>query len=264
MVPKANITPQDIVPQPVQQTADAHQLGTFLKVYKASLLRTILGATVFLGAAVLFLAGGIFATDATTRVKIILLVLGVLFLGMAMYLAFTVAQAVNQQVYLFQQGIVIEKGGRLEPFPWNQTAEVWQSVIRRYRYGIYVGTTSVYTVRRLDGYQIKLGNLTKGIAELGPGVVQGITRALVPRAWYAIQCGQTLSFAPFSVNQQGIGNGREWLLWPQVQAVDVKQGRVSVKKVGTSRAWGTALVGKVPNFPVFLTVVEELRRQAGG
>ncbi len=263
MVPKANIISQDVVPLPVQQIADAQQLGTFLKVYQASLLRTIIAVIVFLGAAVLFLAGGILATDTTTRVKIILLVFGVLFLGMAVYLASTVILAFNQKVYLFQQGIVIDKGGRIEPFPWNQTAEVLQSVIRRYRYGIYVGTTSVYTLRRLDGYQIKLGNLTKGIAELGPIVVQGITRALVPRALYALQHGQTLAFAPFSVNQQGIGNGREWLPWSQIQAVDVKQGRVSVKKVGTSRAWGTALVARVPNFPVFLAVVGELRRPTG-
>lgn len=263
MVPKANSIPQDVVPAGVRQIADAQQMGTFFKAYQASIVRTIIAVIVFVGAGVLFMAGGILATDTTTRVKIILLVFGVLFLGMAVYLAYTVVLAFNQKVYLFQQGIVIDKGGRLEPFPWNQTAEVLQSVIRRYRYGIYVGTTSVYTLRRLDGYQIKLSNLTKGIAELGPIVVQGITRALVPRALYALQHGQTLTFAPFSVNQQGIGNGREWLPWSQIQVVDVKQGRVSVKKVGTSRVWGTALVARVPNFSVFLAVVGELRWPTG-
>jgi hypothetical protein len=264
MVPKTNMIPQDVVPLAVQQAADAHQLGTFLKAHKASLTRTTLGATLFLVGAVLFLAGGIFATDSTTRIKLILLVFGVLFLGQAIFMAYTVTQAVNQQIYLFQQGIVIDKGGQVQPFPWNQTAEVWQSVIRRYRYGIYIGTISLYTLRRLDGYQVKLGNLTKGIAELGPVMTQGITRALVPRALDALQSGQTLTFAPFSINQQGIGNGREWIPWSQVQEIEVSQRWVTVKKVGTSRAWGTALVAKIPNFPVFMAVAEELRRRVGG
>ena len=258
------VTHTNMLPLPVQQAADAQQLGTYIKAHKASLARTILGATLFLAGAVLFLAGGMFATDSTTRIKIILLVFGLLFLGMAIFRAYTVAQAVHRQIYLFQQGIVIDQAGQLQPFAWHQTAEVWQRVTRHYRNGIYTGTTSVYTLRRLDGYQVKLGNLTKGIAELGPAMAQGITRALVPRALHALQRGQTLAFAPFSVNQQGIGNGREWIPWSQVQAIEVKQGRVTIKNVGTSRAWGTALVAKIPNFLVFTVVAEELRRQVGG
>ena len=151
----------------------------------------------------------------------------------------------------------------MEAFPWNQVAEVWQSVTRNYRNGSYVGTTYMYTLRRMDGYQIKLGNLTKDIAELGPAIAQGVTRELVPRALHAIRTGQTLTFAPFSVNQQGIGNGRKFIPWLQVQAVDVSQGRVTVKKTGTARDWATAMVAKVPNFLVFKVVAEEMLRQAG-
>jgi hypothetical protein len=34
----------------------------------------------------------------------------------------------------------------------------------------------MYTLRRVDGYQVKLNNLTKDIAELGSAIAQGITR----------------------------------------------------------------------------------------
>ncbi|HEY6539823.1 MAG TPA: DUF6585 family protein [Ktedonobacteraceae bacterium] len=159
--------------------------------------------------------------------------------------------------------LVIDKSHQVQAFPWRQTAEVRQSITRNYRNGIYVGTTYIFTLRREDGYQVKLGNLTKGIAELGPAIAQGITRELVPRAFHAIQAGQTLSFAPFSINQQGISNGRESLPWSQVQAVNVKQGRVTVMRVEMSRAWGTATVAKIPNFLVFIVIAEELRKQAG-
>jgi hypothetical protein len=120
----------------------------------------------------------------------------------------------------------------------------------------------VYTLRRVDGYQVKLNNLTKDIAELGPAIAQCITRELVPRALHSIRVGQTLTFAPFSVNQQGIGNGHEFLPWSQVQGVDVKQGRVTVKKAGASPDSWTDKVAKIPNFLVFTVVADEMLRQA--
>ena len=104
--------------------------------------------------------------------------------------------------------------------------------------------------------------MTKNIAELGPAIAQAITRELVPRALHSIRVGQTLTFAPFSVNQQGIGNGREFLPWSQVQAVEVKQGRVAVKKTGTLRGSWTSKVAKIPNFLVFTVVADQMLQQA--
>jgi hypothetical protein len=117
-------------------------------------------------------------------------------------------------------------------------------------------------LRRGDGYQVKLTNTIKNIAELGPIVIQNVTRELVPRALYALQAGQTLVFTPFSVNQQGISNGREFIPWSQVQAIDIKQGRVMVKKSGMFRNWGAAMVAKIPNCFVFITVSQEMIRQS--
>ncbi|MFL5704866.1 MAG: DUF6585 family protein [Ktedonobacteraceae bacterium] len=257
-----NMVPQDMLPPQVQQVAASHRLGAFLKAYNASLVRTIIGALVFLVGAILFFAGGIFPLDETVMTRGILLVFALLFLGMAIYMVSTVIQAAGRQIYLFQEGIVIDKSNQVQAFPWNQVAEVWQSITRNYRNGVYVGTTYMYTLRRVDGYQVKLNNLMKDIAELGPAIAEGITRELVPRALHSIRTGQTLTFAPFSVNQQGISNGREFLPWSQVQAVEVKQGRVTVKKTGTSRGSWMTMVAKIPNFLVFTVVAEEIRRQA--
>lgn len=259
-----NMVSQESLPLQVQQAAAAHQLGAFLKAYSSSLGRTIIGAFVFLVGAAFFFAGGIFPPGESVMTRGILLVFALLFLGMAIYMISTVIQAAGQQIYLFQQGLVIDKRNQVQVFPWNQVAEVWQSITRNYRNGVYTGTTYIYTLRRVDGYQVKLGNLTKGIAELGPIIAQGITQELVPRALHSIRNGQTLTFAPFSVNLQGIGNGREFLPWSQVQAVEVKQGRVTVKKTGKSRGSWMAMVAKIPNFLVFTVVAEEIRRQAGG
>jgi hypothetical protein len=257
-----NMVPVGILPLPVQQVAATQRLGAFVKAYKASLVRTIVGALVFLVGAALFCAGGILPPNLTVTTRGVLLVCGLFFLGLAVSLASSVLQAANQQVYLFEQGLVIDKRKQVQAFPWNQVAAVWQSITRTYRNGRYVGTTYTYTLRRVDGYQLKLNNLTKDIAELGPAMAQGITRELVPRALHAIRVGQTLAFASFSVNRQGIGKGREFLPWSQVQVVEVQQGRVTVKKAGESRDSWTDKVAKIPNFLVFTLVAEEMLQQA--
>lgn len=257
-----NMAPQEALPLPVQQAAAALRLGAFTKVYKVSARRTIVGASIILAAAVFFSGGGIFPQNISDSTRTTLIVCGLAFLGIAFYMFYTVVQVRNQQIYLFQQGIVIEKGGRVEVFPWSQAAQVLQSITRNYRNGVYVGTTYIYTLQRADGYQIKLDNLTKEVAELGQSVAQGIARELIPRAFQALQYGQTLPFGTFSLNQQGISNKGDFIPWQQVQAVEVKQGKISIKKVGAKRAWGSTMVAKTPNFLVFTVVTEKMIRQA--
>ena len=266
MTPQTNLVSQDVVPLPVQQAAYAQQLGTFLKAYRVSIgqvIAVIFVIIVFWGSGIYFLGSGLFER-VDIGAKVASLVLGMICLGVpigAIHLQFgqnlsSVAQSIKRRIYLFQQGIVIDQAGQLQPFPWHQTAEFWEDVFISTK-----GSHFTYTLRRLDGYQIKLTDMTKGIRELGPVMAQGITQALVPRAWQALQSGQTLTFAPFSINQQGIGNGREWLPWSQVQEITRREGRVSIKKVGMSQAWGAALI---PNCRVFTTMAEDLRQQAGG
>lgn len=258
-----NTTPQGYLPMHVQQAAMTQQLGAFTKSYKASLVRTILGVVVCAVAGLFFVVLAIASGGDGTGIAVGL-VFGLLFLGLTVYLIYRFFQVGGQQIYLFQQGLVIENKGQVQPFPWNQAAEVWQSITRRYTNGVYTGTTYMYTLRRVDGYKIKLDNTTKGIAELGQAVTRGITRELVPRALNSIRAGQTLTFGRFSVNQQGIGNGKEFIPWPQVQAVNVNRGQVTVKKAGKFLNWGSAMVAKIPNFFVFLAVSEEMIRQVSG
>lgn len=256
-----NMVPQEPLPLPVQQVAASLRLGTFVKIYRSSLVGTIIGLLVFLVMGLIFAGAGVFAEDETGNTRIVLLIMALLFLGLAVWMIYTAIQASNQRIYLFQQGMVMERGNQVQPFPWNQVAEVWQSITRRYQNGIYTGTTYMYTLRRMDGYRIKLNNTTKNIAELGPIVARGVSQELVPRALQALRMGQTLAFPPFHINQQGISNGQEFLPWSQVQTVDVKRGFVTVKKVGSRWAWRTAAVARIPNYLVFIVAVEHLRGQ---
>jgi hypothetical protein len=66
MTPQTNRVSQNVVPLPVQQAASAQQLGTFLKVYKVSIVQVI--ATMFViilfwGAGVFFLGSSLFEQE---------------------------------------------------------------------------------------------------------------------------------------------------------------------------------------------------------
>ncbi|HEY4384947.1 MAG TPA: DUF6585 family protein [Ktedonobacteraceae bacterium] len=254
-----NMPPQVFLSMPVQQAAAAQQLGAFHKSYKVNIFNSIVGIVVSVAVGFFFVVAAFGSGDSEAMA--VELVLALIFFILAAFLIYAFVKASGRQIHLFQQGLVIEQRDQIQVFPWNQAAEVWQSIVRRYRYGIYVGTSYKYTLRRVDGYQIKLNNMTKGIEELGAAVSKGVTQELVPRAMYSIRSGQTLTFAQFSINQQGIGNGHEFIPWLQVEAVNVNRGRLSVKRAGKFLNWSSAMVAGIPNFFVFLAVAEEMIRQ---
>lgn len=250
------------LPVPVQQAAASGGLGAFCKTYRATLARTITVIIIFLLAAGGFAVGDSLAHDLNIGARLLFLLLILLWVVASVYLLFQVIQAARRRIYRFQQGLVIEQGKQIHILSWRDI-QVWQRITRRSSNGIYAGTTYLYTVRRVDGYRIELGSLVKQIAELGEAMTTGVTQAQVPLAFSAVQTGQTLTFGPFSVNQQGIGFKREFLPWQQMQDIVVSQGIVTVKKAESrSRPW-QALVSAIPNIRVFLVLVEEMRQQAG-
>jgi len=254
----ANMAQQGVLPMHVQQAATAQQLGPFAKVYKVNLIRLGFGIIVCAVIALVCLGSATQSSDSAG----VLLGAGLVCLGLTVLCIYNMVQIAGRQIFLFQQGLIIEHKGQIQLLPWSQIAEVWQDITRHYRNGIYTGTTYRYTLRRGDGYQIKLNNNTAGISELGTAVTQGITRELVPRAMYSIRAGQTLTFGQFNINTQGIGYGRELIPWQQVEDVKVNRGYVSVKKAGKFFNWGSTTVSRIPNFFVFLAISDEMIRQA--
>jgi len=83
-----NMALQGILSLPVQQVAAAQQLGAFIKTYQATLTKTVVGAITFVVAGVFFCAGGIF----TVATRVILLVFGLLSLGLAISMAYSIIQ----------------------------------------------------------------------------------------------------------------------------------------------------------------------------
>lgn len=163
-------------------------------------------------------------------------------------------------VYVCDAGMIYQVAQENpQPFRWDQIHAVWRNVIKHYRYYGYIRrytrTTHNYTIQRNDGYQLILNDKIADIAQLGELIISRATNHLLPAAIQAYQQGQTISFGSLSLNLQGMYNGRELLPWPQIKAVDVKNGFINVQRQGSWLHWTSQVAASTPNLSVFLGLV---------
>src|SRR5690348_6842445 len=107
-----NMMPQDVLPMHIQQAATAQQLGPFTKVYKNSLIFAvgyIIGAIFCILLACFFITSiTVDSTDTDGGSLIFFFILDLFFWGMAGFMIYTVIKTAGRQIYLFQQGLIIE------------------------------------------------------------------------------------------------------------------------------------------------------------
>ena len=108
---------------------------------------------------------------------------------------------------LYENGFAYNDRKGLRQVRWDQIEAVWQSIIKHYRNGIYIGTTHVYTVRTSDGQKIVLDDRFKKVEDLGNAVLQGSSNALWPKYWQSVQSGQRVTFGPLALDSQKLGTG---------------------------------------------------------
>ena len=256
------------IPAAIVQASSAYQMGNIRSGYGASqsLARPgIGGSVVCFILALFFIIWGVNAASESSAGAGIGIVAALIFAAMGLF-ALTRGLSIsnsNLHVYLCERGFLYtEKNMAPQPFLWDQI-QVWRAVTRHYRNGAYTGTTTIYTIQRHDGYRIMLNNRLNNIEYLGAAISEQATQAQLPRAIQTFNSGQTLSFASLTLSQQGISNGRELLPWTQVQAVDVKDGYISVKRQGGWFRWAKLAASEVPNLFIFLALVDHVLKQYG-
>lgn len=237
------------MPPAVSQLAESYQLGSFKAMYQPTFPNPLAVIGVVIGFIImdLILATVIFNSGYIAPILYILPIV------MIVYVPFGIAQS-NLRVYTFINGLVRAKGGQVDVVRWDQVEAVWQNIFR-----MYATTNHTYTVRRGDGATFKFSSVLRKIAHLGQTVQQAVTRVLLPRAIAAYNAGNAIPFGTLSVSVQGITHARETLVWNQVQGVEVKRGYVLVKKAGKSRTWVRLRVSTIPNFFVFMGLVNYAR-----
>jgi len=127
--------------------------------------------------------------------------------------------------------------------------------------GIYVGTEHKYTVRGLDGRQVVLNDRITNVERPGNVISDMVTRVRLPEAIAAFKAGSTVTFGPLSVSMQGVSNSKELITWDQIKEFRVNNGTVIVKKEGKWLSWSSIQVANIPNFFIFLALVNAIMKK---
>ena len=172
------------------------------------------------------------------------------------------------KVYLNEKGFIYKDGNNAaQPFRWDQITQVWRNVIRVYRQGASKNSAPIrimhaYTIQRADGYKVTLNDDISLMEIVGDVISKQTTKVLLPLAQESYAKGDTVSFGPLSLNQQGLIKDQNVLPWQQIEAVDTQDGTVRVKRQGKWSNWGDA--NKIPNLFVFLNLTESILQQRNG
>ncbi|GAA4633887.1 hypothetical protein GCM10023196_073230 [Actinoallomurus vinaceus] len=183
------------------------------------------------------------------------------------------------RVYEFEAGLVRQNHGKApEAFRWDQLATVHERVTNRYNNGTYDATYFTYTLTLANGASTKLDGFYRDpklhrnpgfaisanprgrqYADLGRAVANYVTRAKLPGALESLERGESLTFGDVTIDRNGVRRGRHAAPWVSIQEVKVEKGWITIKQEGKFRPLHKQEVAGIPNFSLFITLVEKLR-----
>ncbi|MGO4458494.1 DUF6585 family protein [Streptomyces sp. M-16] len=167
-----------------------------------------------------------------------------------------------KRIHCFEHGLIVSDRDRPAAFRWDSAA-VLQHITRRYANGVYVGTSYLYTLFKPDGSTLELTGFYADPEVWGAAIQHEITRAQLPGALDLVSRGEPLRFGDLVVDAHGMATSKRGSLpWSAVERVEVKNGMVFVGRSGKLLAWSNTPVRKIPNFFLFLAVVDQLRARS--
>ncbi|GGP70325.1 DUF6585 family protein [Streptomyces abikoensis] len=164
-----------------------------------------------------------------------------------------------KRIHLFEHGLIVaDHSGPVSAFRWDSMT-VLQQITRRYANGVYVGTTYLYTLFKPDGSTIKLTNFYADPDRWGSAIQHEVTRAQLPNVIATLERGAAIQFGDIAMTMGGIATVKRGAVqWSEIQKIEVKNGVVFLAKAGKLLSWSNTPVAKIPNFFLFLTVVDQL------
>lgn len=85
------------------------------------------------------------------------------------------------------------------------------------------------------------------------------------RRWPGVRdrfaAGETVPFGPFDLHPDALGHGSRTLPWDRLRSLDLKGGKVVVKKRGRWLAWAAEPLEKVPDPHLFFALAEHARHR---
>lgn len=182
--------------------------------------------------------------------------------------------------YEFDHGFVWQPDdAEPQTYRWDEVATVNWYASQHFVNGVYSGTQFWITLTSSDGRSLKISGSCKDPAAKGAHradpqatgyllfqfltrVRDAVSAAQLPDAIAALNRGDQLSFGDLQISSAGIQAPKGFVPWPSIKAVNVVQGRVSVRQEGKFLALSAKGVEQIPNCPLFVSLAQMLTRQA--
>jgi len=162
---------------------------------------------------------------------------------------------------------------------WDPVSTVNWDASQHYVNGAYQGTNYWLTLVSADGRSLKFSGSGKDPAARGGRnadprsagyllyrflvrVRDTVSSAQLPGAVAALGRGEPLTFGDLQISTAGIQAPKGFVPWTSIKAVNIDQGRVSVRQEGKFFSLSSQGAEKIPNCPLFLTLAQMLTRKA--
>jgi energy-coupling factor transporter transmembrane protein EcfT len=164
-------------------------------------------------------------------------------------------------IALYQNGFAYKDRCGLRIWRWKDVAALRMAVTRHDVFGIYTGTTHVYSVENRNGNQLVLNDGFNRVEELARAIEEKTFPSLFEQASQQYNAGRNLTFGPVMVNQAAIQIGKKSYAWDEVQQVTVQRGYLHIarKEGGLFSGAKTALAG-ILNLRVLLSLISQVVR----
>ncbi|MFE7513070.1 DUF6585 family protein [Streptomyces sp. NPDC057540] len=150
--------------------------------------------------------------------------------------------------------------GETQAHTWDEIASVTRHDVTVTN-GVTSAATHTLTVQPEHGAAIVVGDDFGGMVPFAEGLGDAFGHARVPRDAARLEAGGRVDFGVVAIDVDGIGQDGRRIGWREVERVEVKQGRVEIRRRGERKPWMTLAAPGFPNLTVFLTLAEALRRR---
>jgi hypothetical protein len=186
---------------------------------------------------------------------------------------------VTGYVHEFDDGLVHERvEGAVEVYRWDQISTVLRSTTHHYTNSSYRNTTCTVVLNRAAG-----GSLGLTATFLDPSITRRstsrskegyrlyqvldaachrVSQLQLPAALAALSRGEQLAFGDITISLAGVHTTKGFVPWASISKFEVADGSVRIKQADKFFALSRQSVGRIPNFPLFFTLAENLKLNA--
>lgn len=206
------------------------------------------------------IVGGIalMAVDALPGINGLLTAAGVIAMLIGGYQFLSALVSPPQYVWLFDGGMIYQKGEGRETIRWEAVEAIYQNTYTYHLNAMPIIRQHTYTLHMTDGRKVTLNRNIQDIEALGQMLHRKLTDQQLPTALETLREGGTLDFGPVSVSGHGLHNGGCLLPWEEIQHIRLVNGQIQIKEAGRTFLRKGVPASKIPNLYLFLTLINEV------